>query len=228
MRKLVWPMHRVHPDSQEVLRGATSSQCPERGRRTRNCPCLAVPHGPGHGGPVLFNAMDGHAACRHGRNPGGRPHDKIQGVDHPSIGPAGRHQRHRMSTWTLHGDAPAGRGDEDERQQPRASLGHNDDFTGDKSRRATPSRGTYRHWNHSPGRTGVNHGVTPRRWTTPIGPAAITQTTGTRLRPAGSRTAPLDGRSIAARPTACPTSVPPTTGDTAHISLLPSQHGATE
>jgi hypothetical protein len=219
-------MHRVHPDPQEVLHCAMSSQGPEQGWRTRNCPCLAVPHGPGHGGPVLFNAMDGHAACRRGRNPGGRPHDEIQGVDRPGIGPAGRHRRHRMSRWTLRGDAPAGRGDEDEElRQPRASLGHNDVCIEDESRRATPSCGSH---NHCPGRTGVNHGLTPRRWTTPIGLATITQTTCTRLRPAGSRTAPRDGRNTAARPTACPTSVPPTTGDTANISLLPSQHGATE
>ena len=198
-------MHRVHPDPQEVLHCAMSSQGPEQGWRTRNCPCLAVPHGPGHGGPVLFNAMDGHAACRRGRNQRGRPYDEIQSVDHPGIGPTGRHRRHHLSRWTLRGDAPAGRDDENQQpQQPRASLGHNDDGTKD------------------------NHRRTPRRWTTQIGPAAITQTTCTRLRPAGSRTATLDGRSITARPTSGPTSVSPTTGDTANIFPLPSRHGATE
>ena len=134
-----------------------------------------------------------------------------------------------MSRWTLRGDALAGRGvNDNECQQQSASLGRNDDCTKDESRRVTPSRGTYRKWNCSPGRISVNPGHTPRRGTTPIGPAAISQTTGTRLRPASSRTAPLGGRSIAARPTACPTSVPPTSGDTANISLLPRSPSASE
>jgi hypothetical protein len=39
---------------------------------------------------------------------------------------------------------------------------------------------------------------------------------------------PLCGRGFAARPTACPTSVPPTSRDTANISLLPSRPGASK